>query len=86
MKEINMICLWCEDEMTEVDDCIENKSVRFPDGSEMPSIPNGNGKCHDCNVKSGGHHHPGCDMEVCPKCSGQLIACGCLSKKTKFVV
>lgn len=22
----------------------------------------------------------GCDMEVCPKCGGQLISCGCLNE------
>ncbi len=39
------------------------------DGSE--------GVCHDCNARPGEYHHPGCDMEVCPKCGGQLISCGC---------
>ena len=35
-------------------------------------------RCHDCNVKIGGKHHPRCDMERCPRCSGQLISCGCI--------
>lgn len=25
-------------------------------------------RCHDCRVKIGGLHHPGCDMERCPVC------------------
>lgn len=37
-------------------------------------------RCHDCNVMPGGLHHPGCDMERCPKCKGQLISCGCLDE------
>lgn len=32
--------------------------------------------CHDCNVKEGEIHEPGCDMETCPICGGQLISCG----------
>jgi len=34
-------------------------------------------RCHDCGVKLDKFHHLGCDMERCPKCGGQLIACGC---------
>jgi hypothetical protein len=33
--------------------------------------------CHDCGVPLRGLHHPGCDMEMCPRCRGQLISCGC---------
>lgn len=38
-----------------------------------------NQRCHDCNIvnKEGNYHHFGCDMETCPKCSGQLIDCSC---------
>jgi hypothetical protein len=35
-------------------------------------------RCHDCGVKVGGYHHPGCDDEECPNCHMQLISCGCL--------
>jgi len=24
--------------------------------------------CGDCGAPKGGYHHPGCDMEVCPRC------------------
>jgi hypothetical protein len=34
-------------------------------------------RCHDCDVLVGGFHHPGCDMEACPNCKGQLLTCGC---------
>jgi hypothetical protein len=28
-------------------------------------------------VVTGGYHHPGCDMEICPRCGNQLITCDC---------
>jgi hypothetical protein len=33
--------------------------------------------CHDCFVKKGEYHIPGCDVERCPKCKEQLISCDC---------
>ena len=79
-------CNWCHQEMTDRNtvDCIANLTVEFPDGTNMPSVlytaahP---GRCHDCNIITGNHHHPGCDMEVCPRCGGQLISCGCLDEE-----
>jgi len=35
--------------------------------------------CHDCGCKEGELHSPGCDMERCPLCGGQLITCGHLA-------
>ncbi len=37
-------------------------------------------RCHDCSVIKGGYHHPGCDVEECPVCHGQIISCGCLDE------
>lgn len=79
-----MICDYCEKEMKDknTDSCLANDFVEFPNGEKLPSIPyDGNERCHDCNVKNGGFHHIGCDMERCPKCEGQLIGCGCLDCK-----
>jgi hypothetical protein len=50
---------------------------RVPYGSETLylnwdfSIP-----CHDCWVNVGEFHHPGCDVEECPKCHGQFLGGG----------
>jgi hypothetical protein len=63
--------------------CDGNDHVDYPDGAKLESLDTHfdepSGRCHDCNIKHGGKHHPGCDVERCPKCEGQLISCGCLS-------
>ena len=77
------ICDWCEKEITETDNCPANTEVEFQDGIKMPSIPYPEDEtihCHDCGVAPGKYHHPGCDMERCPRCGGQLISCDCLVK------
>lgn len=81
-------CKWCKQEMSGssgADTCVANIVVEFPNGTKMPAstehFNEKNGRCHDCNIKHGGHHHPGCDVERCPKCGGQLISCGCLDEE-----
>lgn len=39
-------------------------------------------KCHDCGVKPGSFHSPGCDNERCRMCGGQSISCDCIYKVT----
>src|SRR5208283_25399 len=34
--------------------------------------------CHDCDAVEGLYHSLGCDVEVCPRCNGQLLSCGCV--------
>jgi hypothetical protein len=34
--------------------------------------------CGDCDCKEGEYHTPGCDMEICPFCGGQLRTCDCV--------
>ena len=37
----------------------------------------GEGACGDCAVAKGQLHVPGCDIERCPACGGQMISCPC---------
>jgi len=74
------ICPDCEQEMQQTDSCTYNaisingmEYVRSMAHFEEPT-----GRCHDCNIKHGGIHHFGCDVERCPKCGLQLIGCECL--------
>jgi len=90
------ICEYCKQEMLDADDCPWSGAnpVEYPDGVRLPALPftgflpgwprekpEENERCHDCGILAGNYHHPGCDMEVCPRCGGQLISCGCLDEE-----
>lgn len=86
------ICSACKHDMQVTDGCvevlIEIKRGRSTD--YLKPIPYGqeqrygedwqcrahNQRCHDCNVKPGQFHHPGCDIEECPNCHHQMLMCG----------
>lgn len=51
--------------------------IRYGDPLERWPNPEGH-DCHDCGVKVGELHHPGCDVEKCPRCKGQAFVCDCV--------
>lgn len=78
------VCSWCHGEMTTAISCnvdaFHRTGRRFdlvPFGDE-PGPPMSGDRCGDCGVVRGGWHHPGCDLQRCPACRGQLFSCGCL--------
>lgn len=72
------ICNSCNQEMSTGVGCSANKTIEIGD-EKFDSIA-ADRDCHDCLCPKGTRHHPGCDMERCPKCRGQLISCGCLGE------
>lgn len=36
--------------------------------------------CDDCLAKVGEYHGEQCDLEICPKCKGKRLSCGCFDK------
>jgi hypothetical protein len=81
-------CDTCKKEMLDLDTTTcRIDDIVFPDGKHLPQVPyDQEGRCHDCGIAEGGVHHPGCDMERCPRCGGQLISCGCLDAENQSFV
>ncbi|GAC1433796.1 MAG: hypothetical protein NVSMB65_07770 [Chloroflexota bacterium] len=88
------ICEVCEQEMTTAPGCTgvaylvqgrEYARLAFGQERDMPaSLPHE--RCHDCGCWPGRQHHPGCDMEECPLCHGQLISCECLDDDAEVLL
>jgi hypothetical protein len=74
-------CEWCEQEMARGLACTAPAYAiagrTFQRIAFVPSRGGLDAQCHDCLTPVGGLHHPGCDVERCPKCGGQAIGCGC---------
>lgn len=50
---------------------------RIPYGNEFIPRYRMKTNCRNCGVRWGQVHVPGCTVEVCPLCGGQIISCGC---------
>jgi hypothetical protein len=74
-----MECKFCGKEMTDpaTKSCL-NVPFNFPGEEGVRPIAhqdNEGRRCRDCNVVTGGWHHPGCARERCPRCWGQAVNC-----------
>lgn len=64
-------------EITTYVDADDRDHPRIRYGDERDDWNADEAPCHDCAVIKGEYHVPGCDVEECPLCGGQLITCEC---------
>lgn len=80
-----MICKSCgiDTEKQGGQGCPTNLLVRFADGEMMASLPvlarelYDSSYCAGCGAYHETRHHPGCPLEKCPRCLGELQTCPC---------
>jgi hypothetical protein len=68
------VCDCCGLAMGTAYSCLPDKDA-IPYGAEQRFGVEPPLRCHDCGVMRAGVHHPGCDVEECRDCGGQLISC-----------
>jgi len=71
-------CEYCGQDMLKAEGCV--KVMIKHDGKHYAPLKVTDQVCGDCGAHRGHYHHPGCDMERCPICGGQLISCGCIDE------
>jgi hypothetical protein len=73
------LCELGTEKKIKVNSCIKREEGRIPFGSESDdwTFDGLTSVCGVCGVPLGSFHHPGCDVEECPKCHEQLLICDC---------
>ncbi|MFW6323632.1 MAG: hypothetical protein ACOC0U_01085 [Desulfovibrionales bacterium] len=82
------ICTTCGREMRFAETCTCDEIMigsvwfrRIPYGREVSGWAVDFERCPRCNVEEGGMHHPGCELDECPRCRNQYISCACTDEE-----